>query len=46
GRSGALVDVLSDVAQHNAHYICHNVQDLLSCRGYPWPLGQGSKGGK
>ncbi|XP_018022031.1 small lysine-rich protein 1-like [Hyalella azteca] len=46
GRSGCMVDALSSAAQTNAHYTCHNVQDLLACRGYPWPLGQARQGGK
>ena len=32
-----LVDVFNEHAITNAYYTCHNVQDLLKIRGFPWP---------
>lgn len=36
-RSKNLVDIFNEHAMMNAYYTCHNVQDLLKCRGFPWP---------
>ncbi|UJR25404.1 hypothetical protein I4U23_006751 [Adineta vaga] len=30
------IDVLSPAAVINAYYICHNVTDCLTARGYAW----------
>lgn len=32
-----LVDIFNEHAIINAYYTCHNVQDLLKIRGFPWP---------
>ncbi|XKL62112.1 hypothetical protein PGB90_001945 [Kerria lacca] len=32
-----LVDIFNEHAIKNAYYTCHNVQDLLKIRGFPWP---------
>ncbi|XP_025404926.1 small lysine-rich protein 1 [Sipha flava] len=51
-KSRNLVDVFNECAMDNAYYTCHNIQDLLKCRGFPWPQLQkkkkkkGSKKGK
>lgn len=51
-KSRNLVDVFNESAMDNAYHTCHNVQDLLKCRGFPWPQAQkkkkkkGSKKGK
>lgn len=42
-KSRVQVDVLSDVAMDNAYYSCHNVQDLLRRRGFPWAEAQKKK---
>lgn len=31
------VDIFNEHAIINAYYTCHNVQDLLKIRGFPWP---------
>ncbi|CAH0386866.1 unnamed protein product [Bemisia tabaci] len=41
------VDIFNEHAMENAYYTCHNVQDLLKCRGFPWPdLQKKKKKGK
>lgn len=48
-KSRNLVDVFNECAMDNAYHTCHNVQDLLKCRGFPWPQAQKKKkkkGGK
>ncbi|CAL8138182.1 unnamed protein product [Orchesella dallaii] len=35
-RNREICDVFGDAAMSNAYYICHNVQDFLYCRGFPW----------
>jgi len=48
-KSRNLVDVFNECAMDNAYHTCHNVQDLLKCRGFPWPQTQKKKkkkGGK
>lgn len=42
-KSRNLVDVFNECAMDNAYHTCHNVQDLLKCRGFPWPLAQKKK---
>lgn len=37
------VDIFNEDAMQNAYYTCHNVQDLLKCRGFPWPGAQKKK---
>ncbi|TDG48376.1 hypothetical protein AWZ03_005121 [Drosophila navojoa] len=36
-------DIFNDAAMENAYYVCHNVQDVLKTRGFPWPDGQKKK---
>lgn len=36
-KSKNLVDIFNEHAIINAYYTCHNVQDLLKIRGFPWP---------
>lgn len=31
------VDIFTEAAMENAYTTCHNVQDLLKWRGFPWP---------
>ncbi|KAL1491462.1 hypothetical protein ABEB36_012059 [Hypothenemus hampei] len=31
------VDIFTEAAMENAYSTCHNVQDLLKWRGFPWP---------
>lgn len=42
-RSKCQVDVFNEAAMENAYYTCHNVQDLLKTRGFPWPELQKKK---
>lgn len=37
------VDIFTEVAMENAYTTCHNVQDLLRWRGFPWPDAQKKK---
>lgn len=37
------VDIFTEAAMDNAYYVCHNVQDLLKIRGFPWPDAQKKK---
>lgn len=37
------VDVFTEAAMENAYTTCHNVQDLLKWRGFPWPDAQKKK---
>ncbi|KAJ8959518.1 hypothetical protein NQ314_006254 [Rhamnusium bicolor] len=37
------VDIFTEVAMENAYTTCHNVQDLLKWRGFPWPDAQKKK---
>ncbi|KAJ8981543.1 hypothetical protein NQ317_009802 [Molorchus minor] len=34
------VDIFTEAAMENAYSTCHNVQDLLKYRGFPWPDAQ------
>lgn len=49
GRSGRSksarcnVDIFTEAAMENAYTTCHNVQDLLKWRGFPWPDAQKKK---
>ncbi|CAH0554000.1 unnamed protein product [Brassicogethes aeneus] len=46
-KSGCNVDIFTEVAMENAYVTCHNVQDLLKWRGFPWPdLQKKKKKGK
>lgn len=37
------VDIFNEAAMENAYTTCHNVQDLLKWRGFPWPEAQKKK---
>lgn len=37
------VDIFTETAMENAYTTCHNVQDLLLRRGFPWPDVQKKK---
>ncbi|KAK5650561.1 hypothetical protein RI129_001590 [Pyrocoelia pectoralis] len=37
------VDIFNEAAMENAYATCHNVQDLLKFRGFPWPDAQRKK---
>lgn len=37
------VDIFTEAAMENAYTTCHNVQDLLKWRGFPWPDAQKKK---
>lgn len=37
------VDIFTEAAMENAYTTCHNVQDLLKNRGFPWPDAQKKK---
>ncbi|KAB0801650.1 hypothetical protein PPYR_03836 [Photinus pyralis] len=37
------VDIFNEAAMENAYATCHNVQDLLKFRGFPWPDAQKKK---
>ncbi|KAJ8894686.1 hypothetical protein PR048_007351 [Dryococelus australis] len=30
------IDIFNESAMENAYYTCHNVQDVLQSRGFPW----------
>ncbi|XP_014211292.1 small lysine-rich protein 1 [Copidosoma floridanum] len=42
-KSGFPMDVFSEEAMENAYYTCHNIMDVLYCRGFPWPDAQKKK---
>lgn len=37
------MDIFNPIAMENAYYTCHNIQDVLYCRGFPWPDAQKKK---
>ncbi|XP_076258862.1 small lysine-rich protein 1 isoform X2 [Rhynchophorus ferrugineus] len=37
------MDIFTEAAMENAYTTCHNVQDLLRWRGFPWPDAQKKK---
>lgn len=41
--SRCTVDIFTEAAMENAYTTCHNVQDLLKSRGFPWPDAQKKK---
>ncbi|EEZ98787.1 uncharacterized protein LOC100187600 isoform X1 [Tribolium castaneum] len=41
--SRCTVDIFTEAAMENAYTVCHNVQDLLKSRGFPWPDAQKKK---
>ncbi|PSN57065.1 Small lysine-rich protein 1 [Blattella germanica] len=42
-KSRCNVDIFNEHAMDNAYYTCHNIQDVLKCRGFPWPDAQKKK---
>lgn len=43
GKARFTMDIFNEEAMENAYYTCHNVMDLLLCRGFPWPEAQKKK---
>ncbi|KAJ6649811.1 Small lysine-rich protein 1 [Pseudolycoriella hygida] len=39
-------DIFNEGAMENAYFVCHNVQDVLRVRGFPWPEAKKKKGKK
>jgi hypothetical protein len=42
-KSRCNIDIFNEYAMDNAYYTCHNIQDVLKCRGFPWPDAQKKK---
>ncbi|XP_011880782.1 PREDICTED: small lysine-rich protein 1 [Vollenhovia emeryi] len=40
------MDIFNEEVMENAYYTCHNIMDVLKCRGFPWPEAQKKKGKK
>ncbi|KAF7392528.1 hypothetical protein HZH66_008361 [Vespula vulgaris] len=43
GRMKFTMDIFNEEAMENAYYTCHNIMDVLKCRGFPWPEAQKKK---
>ncbi|KOC65566.1 hypothetical protein WH47_00536 [Habropoda laboriosa] len=43
GRAKFTMDIFNEEVMENAYYTCHNVMDVLKCRGFPWPDAQKKK---
>ncbi|XP_066599281.1 uncharacterized protein [Prorops nasuta] len=43
GKSRYAMDIFNEEVMENAYYTCHNIMDVLSCRGFPWPELQKKK---
>ncbi|NP_001127804.1 uncharacterized protein LOC100187598 isoform X1 [Nasonia vitripennis] len=43
GKAKFAMDVFNEEAMENAYYTCHNIMDVLFCRGFPWPEAQKKK---
>lgn len=43
GRSRFTMDIFNEEVMENAYYTCHNIMDVLNCRGFPWPEAQKKK---
>ncbi|CAL7950407.1 unnamed protein product [Xylocopa violacea] len=43
GRAKFSMDIFNEEAMENAYYTCHNIMDVLRCRGFPWPEAQKKK---
>lgn len=43
GKSRFTMDIFNDEVMENAYYTCHNIMDVLKCRGFPWPEAQKKK---
>jgi len=46
GKARFTMDIFNDEVMENAYYTCHNIMDVLKCRGFPWPEAQKKKKGK
>jgi hypothetical protein len=46
GKARFTMDIFNEEAMENAYYTCHNIMDVLKCRGFPWPEAQKKKKGK
>ncbi|XP_014299632.1 small lysine-rich protein 1 [Microplitis demolitor] len=43
GKSRFTMDIFNEEVMENAYYTCHNIMDVLKCRGFPWPEAQKKK---
>lgn len=43
GRAKFSMDIFNEEVMENAYYTCHNIMDVLKCRGFPWPEAQKKK---
>ncbi|XP_017753005.1 PREDICTED: small lysine-rich protein 1 [Eufriesea mexicana] len=43
GRAKFTMDIFNEEVMENAYYTCHNIMDVLKCRGFPWPESQKKK---
>lgn len=43
GKARFTMDIFNEEAMENAYYTCHNIMDVLYCRGFPWPDAQKKK---
>lgn len=46
GKARFTMDIFNEEVMENAYYTCHNIMDVLNCRGFPWPEAQKKKKGK
>lgn len=46
GKARFGMDIFNEDVMENAYYTCHNIMDVLKCRGFPWPEAQKKKKGK
>jgi len=46
GKARFAMDIFNEEVMENAYYTCHNIMDVLKCRGFPWPEAQKKKKGK
>ncbi|XP_067207491.1 small lysine-rich protein 1 [Linepithema humile] len=46
GKARFTMDIFNEEVMENAYYTCHNIMDVLKCRGFPWPEAQKKKKGK
>lgn len=46
GKARFAMDIFNEEMMENAYYTCHNIMDVLKCRGFPWPDAQKKKKGK
>ncbi|XP_051166147.1 small lysine-rich protein 1 [Leptopilina boulardi] len=43
GKARFTMDIFNEEVMENAYYTCHNIMDVLRCRGFPWPDAQKKK---